>query len=135
MPAKSVEIQCPACGKDTLLRREPKYDGFKKVGERLLCASCKHEFAGENEVSFKTLARPSVFSDADKLKKADIFADDEKGRNCRRCRQYVVNPFVQRCGLDNRLVQATDLCERFEKKEEPPAENGQEEEKENRESH
>lgn len=119
MTAKSVEIRCPACGQDTLLRREPVYDGFKKVGERLLCSSCKHVFPSEDQVPFKTRAKPSLFSDADKLRTIDIFAGDEKGRNCRHCKHYVVNPFVQRCGLNNRLVQATDLCDRFERKEEP----------------
>jgi DNA-directed RNA polymerase subunit RPC12/RpoP len=132
MTAKSIEIACPGCGKDTLLKREPQYDGFKKVGERLLCASCKHEFASEEEVPFKTRGKPSIFTDADRLKKVDIFKGDEKGKNCRHCKHYVVNPFVQRCGLNNRLVEATDLCERFEKKEEPPPETGKEAEEGNR---
>ena len=120
MTAKAVEIICPACGQETLLRREPVYDGFKKAGDRLSCASCKHEFAGEADVPFKTREQPALFTDADRLKKVDIFASDEKGKNCRHCEHYVVNPFIQRCGLNNRLVEATDLCSRFEKKEEPP---------------
>ena len=56
------------------------------------------------------------------MKKADIFASDEMGKNCRHCKHYVVNPFIQRCGLSHREVQATDLCERFDKKEEPAEE-------------
>ena len=28
--------------------------------------------------------------------------------------EYVVNPFTQRCGLHNRVVQATDYCDDFE---------------------
>jgi hypothetical protein len=28
----------------------------------------------------------------------------------------VLNPFGQRCGLTNRFVEATDLCEHFVKK-------------------
>jgi len=44
----------------------------------------------------------------------DIFAEDEKGRNCRYCKHYVVNPFTQRCGLHGRTVEATDTCEDFQ---------------------
>jgi uncharacterized Zn finger protein len=49
----SVEISCTACGQESLLKRVPKYDGFKKVGEALTCASCGHEYADEAEVQTK----------------------------------------------------------------------------------
>ena len=116
MPAKSVEIICAACGADTLLKREPKYEGFKKVGERFLCSACGHEFASEDEVPFKQRKKVEIFTDADKLRKVDVFRDDEKGRSCRYCMHYTVNPFTQRCGLTNRIIQATDSCDKFEKK-------------------
>jgi hypothetical protein len=32
MKARSVEILCAACGADTLVKMEPVYEGFKKVG-------------------------------------------------------------------------------------------------------
>ena len=43
MNGKSLEIVCSKCGADTLLKREPVYEGFKKVGEKLTCASCGHQ--------------------------------------------------------------------------------------------
>jgi hypothetical protein len=114
-----VEIVCTACGADTLLRREPFYEGFRKVGDRLLCASCGHEFEDEESVPYKRLQKaPSVFSEADRSKHVDVFAADEKGCLCRYCMHYVVNPFTQRCGLHNQVVEATDTCPDFEKKEE-----------------
>jgi len=116
MTTSAVEIHCPSCQADTLLRREPRYEGFKKVGEKLFCASCRHEFASEAEVPFKQKRVPSVFSAADKPKHAEIFKGDEKGRNCRHCKHFVVNPFIQRCGRHHREVQATDLCGDFEPK-------------------
>jgi hypothetical protein len=124
-----VEIICSACGADTFVRREPEYDGFVKKGEKFICSSCGHRFANESEVPFKQKKKSSIFSEADKFKKVEIFKSEEKGRNCRYCKHYVVNPFTQRCGLHNKLVQATDLCEKFEKAEEKKKEEtGKEEE-------
>jgi hypothetical protein len=111
--APSVEIVCRACGKDTLIRREPVFDGFKKVGEQLLCASCGHVYGGEDDVPFKTARRSSIFSEADKPRKVDVFRDDEKGHMCRHCKHYLVNPFTQRCGMHFKEVQATDSCSDF----------------------
>ena len=120
MAVKIVEMDCPACGKTTFLRREAVYDGFKKTGERLFCASCGHEFPSETEVSFKEKKKLDIFSDDEKPRHVEIFHDEEKGKNCRYCRHYMVNPFTQRCAVHNKEVQATDYCERFEKKPEKP---------------
>lgn len=118
MPSVSVEIVCPACGEETLLRREPQYEGLKKTGERLTCTSCGHVFATEADVPFKQKKQSTVFGAEDRVRKIEIFRGDEKGRNCRHCRHFVVNPFIQRCGKHHREVQATDLCADFETK--PP---------------
>jgi hypothetical protein len=116
MAAKLVEIICTACGADTLIKREPTYEGFKKTGERFLCSACGHEYASEADVPFKQQKKVALFTEADKIKKVDVFQADEKGRICRYCAHYTVNPFTQRCGLNNRIVQATDTCGKFEKK-------------------
>jgi len=113
-----LEIICSACGADTFLRREPEYDGFVKKGEKLVCVSCGHIYASEAEVPFRQKKNISIFNESDKFKKVEIFKSDEAGRNCRYCLHYVVNPFTQRCGLHNKIVQATDLCDKFEKMEE-----------------
>ena len=110
-----LEIICSACGADALLRREPVYEGFKKIGERLLCAACGQEFADEESVPFKGQKKIEVFTDADRPAVVEIFAEDEKGRNCRHCKHYVVNPFLQRCAIHHKEVAATDYCEQFER--------------------
>lgn len=118
------EIVCTACGADTLVKREPTYEGFKKVGETFVCVSCGHAFASEAEVPFKGRKTLNIFSKADLGPKVDVFAGDEKGRICRYCGHYVVNPFIQRCGRHHREVQATDTCSDFAVKEpekKPPA--------------
>lgn len=109
----SVEIICTACGADALVKREPVYEGFKKVGEKFLCASCGHEYAAEEDVPFKASKKLALFTEEDRTETVDVFESDEKGRNCRHCTHYVVNPFTQRCGLHEREVHATDLCDAF----------------------
>ena len=116
--SRSVEIVCTACGEDAMIRREPVYEGFTKTGERCVCVSCGHVYASEEEVPFKASSRPDVFSDSDRSKIIDVFKDDEKGHTCLHCRHYVLNPFVQRCGLTQKLVEATDTCGQFDPAEE-----------------
>lgn|GEM_PF-260963 len=130
---KPLEIICSACGADTLLRRESEYEGFVRKGEKLICASCGHRYASEAEVPFKQKKAISIFTEADKFKKVEIFKSEEAGKNCRHCEHYVVNPFTQRCGLHNRVVQATDICGDFEvKKDNEKSKTTEPEEPENR---
>ena len=119
-PAK-VELRCPACGQDAWLARKPIYDGFTKTGESLTCALCGHAFASEAEIPFKD-NRPKVFTEDDRPRPVPVFREDEKGRMCRYCAEYVVNPFLQRCGLHQCEVQATDTCPHFTPKPPPKEE-------------
>ncbi len=110
-----LEIICTACGMETLLKREPVYDGFTKTGEALTCVSCGHVYSSEADVPFKTERKVEVFTNDDRPDKVEVFNDDEKQRVCRYCRHYVVNPFAQRCDLHGKFVEATDYCDDFEK--------------------
>lgn len=110
---KSIEIICPACGKDALLRRIPRYDGFRRVGKNLICSSCGHPFADEAEVPFKAKPESVLFDRKELDSKPEIFKADDAARLCRHCVHYVVNPFVQRCALQHKEVEATDSCGRF----------------------
>jgi len=109
-----AEILCPACGQEALLRREPVYEGLRKTGEQCSCASCGHRFSSADEIPFKQREGPQVFSEADKSKTIDVFADDEHKRLCRYCKNYVVNPFTEWCSTHHKEVTATDGCDRFE---------------------
>ncbi|HEY8241314.1 MAG TPA: hypothetical protein VIH35_07705 [Kiritimatiellia bacterium] len=116
--AKPVEIFCSACGADTLLVRKPKYEGFTKIGDLLTCASCGHEYASEEEVTFKKRPALNVFTEADRIAAPEVFHEDEKGRICRHCVSYIVNPFTQWCATHKKEVESTDTCDRFTQK--PP---------------
>jgi hypothetical protein len=111
----NIEIICSECGADALVRREPEYDGFKKVGELFFCSACGYQYASEDDVPFKEKKKKSVFTDADRSEKLNVFKEDERGKNCRYCMHYVVNPFAQRCELHKKFIEATDLCDDFEK--------------------
>ena len=119
--SKPVEIRCSACGKDTLLIRKPTYEGFTRVGEDLSCASCGHAYPDEASVPFKGRKVVKVFTEADRPKDVKVFREDEKGRICRYCKNYLINPFTQYCALHKREVEATDTCAQFVVKPEPKA--------------
>lgn len=116
MGVSAVEIICTECGRESLLKREPQYGGFKKVGETLACASCGHEFASEDEVPFKQKAAPNIFDASDAPRTIKVFRENEAETLCRHCKHFVVNPFLQRCGKHGKIVEATDSCRDFEKK-------------------
>ncbi|MBN1673025.1 MAG: hypothetical protein JXR37_18410 [Kiritimatiellae bacterium] len=125
MARQQVQIVCSACGADTLLVREPQFEGIRRVGEILKCATCGHVYAAEEEVPFKDAARPRLFRPPPPPVKPGVLSEEQKVLTCRLCRHYVVNPFTQRCGLHNRTVDATDTCPDFAPPE--PDETGGEE--------
>jgi hypothetical protein len=111
-----LEIICEACGDESLAKREPVYEGFTRKGERFVCLACGHVYADAASVPWKKKERPSIFDESDKPARPDIFRSEDGTRNCRHCKHYVVNPFTQRCGIHNRPVEATDLCDGFDPK-------------------
>ena len=113
-------IRCAACGEASFLKRTPQYDdAFRKTGERLACAACGHVYAREADVPFAERPKASIFTEDERPRAVKVFRDDEQGGTCRHCRHYVVNPFTQRCGRHNRVVEATDSCPDFEEPEDP----------------
>ena len=112
--ASSMEIRCTACRHLTLARAEPVYEDFKKVAETFVCTACGYRYPSREQTPFVDASgRPRVFSDADKPAAVKVFKSDERRRSCAWCRYFIVNPFSQRCGLNNREVEATDVCARF----------------------
>ena len=127
---RKVEIHCPGCNRETLLVRKPKYDGFKKVGEELSCATCGRTFEDEAAVAFKQERKLSIFDESDRSPVVDVFKGDPRHRLCRYCEHYVVNPFRQWCARQRREVEATDTCPQFEAR--PPEETPEDEAEEPR---
>jgi hypothetical protein len=116
---RTMEIKCEGCNTIAVAKPEPVYDGFKKIGTQYICLQCGKVYPTEEETPFaQTINKPSVFTDDDKPDMLSIFSDDERQKCCGWCKHFVLNPFAQRCGLTNSETEATDLCVRFEKKEE-----------------
>jgi hypothetical protein len=112
---KPLEINCRACGKTALARADPVYDGFQKRGEAYVCTACGHRYPSRETTPFVTVDKaPAIFPNADRMASPRIFKDSERRRCCAYCAHRVVNPFGQRCGLTNREVESTDLCDQFE---------------------
>ncbi len=124
-PIRSIEILCPACGQETLLKREIVYEGFRRTGETLTCAACGHVFPNAGAVPYKAEKKIPGFALRDVPPPPKVFDEREVqetvGRLCRHCAHYVVNPFLQRCGRSNREVEATDTCSQFTPKPPPKA--------------
>lgn len=116
--SSSLEIVCDACGEETLLRREPVYDGFTKVGEALSCMACGKAFADEADIPYKIARKIEIFTEADRSQAEDVFDNDADTRNCRHCESYLKNPFTQWCTRHRKDVDAMDTCEAFKRKKE-----------------
>ncbi|MBP7275895.1 MAG: hypothetical protein KBA51_06810 [Kiritimatiellae bacterium] len=114
------ESRCPGCGRDALTLARPRYDGFKRVGEDRVCVSCGYVYPPDAGAP-KPAPNPRIFTDADRSAPIHAFAEGEADALCRRCAHYVVNPFRQWCGLHQCEVEATDTCDQFERRPEPPA--------------
>lgn len=115
---KPRPIRCPACGEETLLKREPVFEGFRRVGETLSCLSCGEPFADEEAVPYVDARRPQIFTEDERSPTVDVLdAASGPPAICRHCEHYVVNPFIQRCNLHQRIVEATDTCPDFARRE------------------
>lgn len=87
-----------------------RYDGFTPVGEVEVCAFCGKELAASGaEVAQEELP-------------AGLRREGER-QVCYLCAHYVVNPFVQKCILHDREVEALDSCSSFRRREEDPADS------------
>lgn len=114
------EMMCPVCGKETLAIKEPVYDGFTRVGERMKCAVCGHRFEVPAALP-PPKKTPAIFTNEDRPAAIKVFSEGENRSICRYCANYLVNPFKQWCGHHMKDVEATDTCGQFEAK--PPPEN------------
>jgi hypothetical protein len=118
----AIEIICTHCGREAFLKREPIYEGLRKTGEELTCSACGGRFDSEDAVPFKAATSgPVIFTDADRSRKVEVFAEGENKKICRYCADYVVNPFMQFCSRHKKEVQATDSCRQFNPAGDKPA--------------
>ncbi|MFO7871186.1 MAG: hypothetical protein R6V03_07110 [Kiritimatiellia bacterium] len=109
---ETLRIACSACGEETFAKSVPVYENFRRTGEQFVCVSCGFQYASADELPRKEAGKPRIFGKGDLSPWADIFSEEDT-KNCRHCVHYTVNPFTQRCGLHEKTVKATDVCEDF----------------------
>ena len=100
MMEKSRKIFCPHCRQESAIKIEKIYDGFTPVGETKTCAFCGHEFVD---------GEPAVIEE----KIPEALKQRGERKVCYRCLHYVVNPFVQKCALHGKEVEALGSCPDF----------------------
>lgn len=116
------EITCTACGAHALIRPEPIYDGFKKIGEAYICTACGHRYPDAASTPFAAADRkPDLFSAEKAAVKRDPLAhlfesDLPRRHSCLWCAHCVSAAFDQRCGITNRHTEPLDSCDQFEPK-------------------
>ena len=115
------KIICPHCCEKSFVREKKNYDEafvLKKV--EFVCALCgrklekkdpeKSGAAGKNSAS----DRLSALLGGEKVQKISFAPEAGDGRFCLHCVNYIKHPFLNRCGLTLKEIQATDSCEHFE---------------------
>ncbi len=85
---------CVSCGQESLVKIVTRYDGFTPAGEMEVCAFCGADSPGEI---------PSESGLPEGLRR------EGPRRVCYLCAEYVLNPFVQKCSLTGKEVEALDL--------------------------
>ncbi|NOY81218.1 MAG: hypothetical protein GXP31_09460 [Kiritimatiellaeota bacterium] len=134
------EFRCPACGRDSVAVVEPRFEGWKRVGEDLVCGLCHAALkaAAVNEpvpdrreldvLRAKELLGLSRDKDGGR-KAADVLSSGAPDRDrhfCRDCRHYLLHPFLSRCILHDRAVEPMQDCPDFSARSAQDADSGSE---------
>ena len=115
-------FRCPACHADSIVKVRKKMDGFRCVGEDLVCMLCgavlppepKQETAPDDG---KTGALADLLGVTDDG--PERLADDGVRRFCRDCRHYISHPFLSRCDRHDRAADPMGDCPDFTPRENP----------------
>ncbi|MBE6368205.1 MAG: hypothetical protein E7052_09915 [Lentisphaerae bacterium] len=106
-----------------MAKTKNKLDGFRKVGEVLVCMLCNAELgpveaadsAGAAQANKKINDLSLLLGAAPSAPVRLAAAEDEK-RFCKDCVHFLPHPFVNRCDLDNHPVEVMDDCPEYKRK-------------------
>lgn len=120
---KGMQITCPHCGQESVVKLHTEMDGWVKIGEYLACALCSAKLEAPEEKTVEASSDDSPGADAlkdflgvDPAEKEDLIDDDGDRRFCRDCNHLLEHPFKMYCLLHKKDVNPMDDCEKFEKK-------------------
>ena len=116
------KVLCPHCGEKTLVRERKVFDeNFSPAGVKFVCAFCGGELEPPSAAAApapskekEAAERLSRLLGGEKVTKAAFAPEADDGHFCLHCRNFIKHPFMNRCGLTMKEVQAIDSCEKFE---------------------
>jgi hypothetical protein len=125
-PKPGESFMCAACGRESIAKTQNLMDGWRCIGEAIVCAFCKAPIgppqrragaAGKNApappaATAAALDRLASFLDT-KPEAPPEFKDKDRGRFCKDCRHYFKHPFYSRCLCHDKPVEPMDDCDDF----------------------
>ena len=125
-PKPGESFTCAACGRESIAKTQTVMDGWRSLGEAIVCAFCKapvtapvprdanaaNTGTAPNAASAAALNRLASFLDT-KPEAAPEFKDKDRGRFCKDCRHYFKHPFYSRCLCHDKPVEPMDDCDDF----------------------
>ena len=129
---KGAAIDCPACGKSSIVKVINKMSGWQCVGQVFVCAICGHEL-GPVVSSGKAVAGSSEGRPSQREALASFLGADAEGPSptaigmlggeraefCKDCAHYYRNPFKSSCLLHEREVDPMGDCPELAPREKP----------------
>ena len=109
-------FHCPECNQDSIVKTRRKMDGFRCLGEELVCMLCGAvlpEDAPEKNGEVAKAAHPLAALLGVEEAAPERLADDSGRGFCRDCKHYIKHPFLSRCDLHDRSVNPMDDCPDF----------------------
>ena len=115
---KQTKIKCPHCGEYAFFKEKKIYDdSFTLTGVKHICFLCGAEADIKAETgtgnSRGALDKLSKLLGGETVGKVSLDLADDEVRFCCHCTHYIKHPFMNRCGLTLKEIEATDSCENF----------------------
>jgi len=114
-------FHCPKCDRDSVIKVVRRMEGWKCVGEELVCAFCQTEVyrseADSDSCDSGEKVDPGVARLAgflgQEIRPRQKLTTDEDSHFCRDCRHFLRHPFVSRCLLHDKEVDPMQDCADF----------------------
>lgn len=110
-------FRCPDCGQESIVKIRKKMDGFRCLGEELICMLCGAVQPGDVPEKSGDPEKDTAGSFAALLgvepDRRQHLADDSRRGFCRDCKHYISHPFLSRCDLHDKGVNPMDDCPDF----------------------
>jgi len=123
VPKPGMRVCCPDCGEETIVKTRQRVEGWRVVGEELVCALCGYVFGSAVDDSddgrdADEVSRAAAFLGVEDVSAAPdaraVLGGDEERRFCKDCRYFFRHPFIRRCLLHDRPTEEMQDCPQFE---------------------